>query len=74
MILILDKSVEKEKKNLKEFTRIYFMCQSLSIVIFFLVFMLGGAHRSLTVGFLLLQHFSCFVLSSSQRCFISVIS
>ena len=34
----------------------------------------GRAHRSLTVGFLLLQHFSCFVLSSSHRCFISVIS
>ena len=33
----------------------------------------GRAHRSLTVGFLLLQHFSCFVLSSPCRCCISVI-
>ena len=34
----------------------------------------GRAHRSLTVDFLLLQHFSCFVLSSPCRCCISVIS
>ena len=35
MILIFDKSTEK-KKNLKGSTRTYFMCQSLSIEIFFL--------------------------------------
>ena len=28
----------------------------------------GRAHRSLTVGFLLLQHFNCFVLSSLHLC------
>ena len=29
---------------------------------------------SLIVGFLLLQHFSCFVLSTNHHCFIYVIS
>ena len=32
----------------------------------------GRAHRSPSVGFLLLQHFSYFLLSSPHRCFISV--
>ena len=31
----------------------------------------GRAHRSPTVGFLLFQHFSYFLLSSTYRCFIS---
>ena len=33
----------------------------------------GRAHRSLAAGFLLLQHFSYFLLSSPHYCFISVL-
>ena len=44
------------------------------LIVLLLFSIFGRVHRSLIVGFLLLQHFSCFVLSSPCRCCISVIS